>query len=166
MNNIICHLKKKHRHLLSIYFIIYLSVLGFSRPVFVEPILIYLGVGPSTSLRPKSKETLSPGTLVLLLSNIPPLPNSSLTKRLRSLINYSHSINQSGLGLGTTAGCFCGDAIRSGVKETGGRLPSLVPCTLFISFTCLPSGPLGSGTRRPELLQASQTSEVLTRPWE
>lgn len=149
-----------------IYFIIYLSVLGFSHPVFVEALLIYLGVGPSNGLCPKSKETLSTGTLVLLLSNIPPLPNSSLTKRLWSLINYNHSINQSGLGHGTTAGCFCGDAIRSRVKETGCRSPSLVPRTLFISFTCLPSGPLGSGTRRPELLQASQTSEVLTRPWE
>lgn len=150
--------------MLYIYFIIYLSALGFSHLIFVFVLLIYFGVGPSNGLCPKSKETLSTGTL--LHSNIPTLPNSSLTKQLQSLINYSHSINQSGLGHGTTAGCFCGDAIRSRVKETGGRSLSLVPRTLFISFTCLPSGPLGSGTRRPELLQASQTSEVLTRPWE
>lgn len=52
------------------------------------------------------------------------------------------------------------------MKETGRRSLSLVPRTLFISFARLPSGPLGGGTGSPELLQASQTSEVLTRLWE
>lgn len=65
-----------------IYFIIYLSVLGFSHLVFVFVLLIYLGVGPSNGRCPKSKATLSTGTLVLLLSSIPILPTSSLTKRL------------------------------------------------------------------------------------
>lgn len=52
------------------------------------------------------------------------------------------------------------------MKETGHRSLSLVPHTLFISFAHLPSGPLGIGIRRPELLQVSETSEVLTRLWE
>lgn len=52
------------------------------------------------------------------------------------------------------------------VQSEGNRSQSLVPRILFISFAGLPSGPLGSGARRPQLLQASHTSQVLTRPRE
>lgn len=148
-------------------FFLYLSVLGFICLIFVFVLLIHLGAGPGNTLCSESKKTPGTGTPLLLPSNTPPLPSSFLTKRLPSLINYSHSINPVRPGALHT-GCmfFCDDAIRSRVKETGRRSLSLVPRTLFISFTRLPSGPLGSRTRRPELLQASQTSEVLTRLWE
>lgn len=89
--------------------------------------------------------------------------NFSVCSDKVALIDCSCSVNQIWPGAWHCFWTFCSDVIVVSSKGNWSHPLSFVSLTLFITFTHLPSGPLGSGAERLWLLQASQTSEVLTR---
>lgn len=134
-------------------------------PISLLWLLIQLPARTSNGLNSKSKETFSgvkTGAVMLLQKHPSTAKNFSDCSDKVALIDCSCSINQ--VWPGAWHRRWVSVVMRSGPEWS--RLLSFVSLTLFISFTHLPSGPLGSGVGRRWLLQASQTSEDLTRLWD
>ncbi len=129
-------------------------------------LLIQLPAGPSNSLYSKSKETFSGvQTEALMLQKHPSrAKHYSDCGDKGALIDCSCSVNRVWPWAWHGSRIFA--MMWSDLECRKARCNLFLSLLLFISFTHLPPGSLGSGAGRRWLLQASQTSEDLTRLWD
>lgn len=138
-----------------------------SAPAYISPrLLIQLPAGTNNGLYSKSKETFS------RLQRGAPFAAEETPSQSKMSATVATKLPWSTAPAQSFRSCACGAQLPvflcwcDQVHSEGKWLCPFVSLTLFISFTHFPFGPLCSGARRQWLLQASQTSEDLTRLWD